>query len=37
MVVTNLRQYQIDLIQSLRSELKKGNNRLVAQLATGGG
>lgn len=32
-----LRPYQISLIQSLRDELLSGKNRLIAQLATGGG
>lgn len=32
-----LRKYQIDLIDAARSELRKGNNRLICQLPTGGG
>lgn len=37
MALKNLRQYQKDLISAARGELKRGNNRLICQLATGGG
>lgn len=33
----NLRQYQTEIIQKIRSEFRKGINRVVMQLATGGG